>query len=427
MREIVDKYFPDNWVLSIYMGFTVNLVEAWEPFKAAKLALNNTLETASVKSYASSYFNAMPELLKASSHLLKEGAITSDSLLKDINKIINVLRSCNVILRWTMLHTILKPGKSDYNKKCKNLREFVMAETKHDPVALFKLLLNTAQLELCVRDMYKNLLAEKDNAWDALKTECYESLVELSEVFSGTKPLTRIQKNENLQRWFLEISKQVDSLEKDSTASSRKIIQLIQALEEVQEFHQLESNMQVIQFLSETRKHLHQMICNMNIKEDVLITMQIIGDLSYAWELIDYFTPMMQRGIKREPTIVIKLRAIFLKLASALEIPLLRINQARSEDLVSVSQYFSSELEIYVRKVLQIIPKMMFEKMARIIEMQTSVLKELPTRLDKDKMKEYAQLNERFEFAELTHSVSVFSEGKWNLTNKTLMMSATVL
>lgn len=117
-------------------------------------------------------------------------------------------------------------------------------------------------------------------------------------------------------------------------------------------------------------------------------------------------------GIKKEPTLVIKLRAVFLKLSSALEIPLLRINQAHSEDMISVSQYYSKELEIYVRKVLQIIPNMMFDKLARIIEMQTSVLKELPTRVDKDKIKMFAQLDERFEFAELTNSISVFSQGK---------------
>lgn len=411
MREIVDKYFPDNWVISIYMGFTVNLVETWEPFKAAKQALNNTVEAVNIKSYSHSYSEGVQDLLKTSAQLLKEGSITNESLLRDINKIINVLRNCNVTLKWLMLHTIQKPGKVEKGKRCKQLRELVNAECKTDPVNLFKLLLNTAQLELCVRDMYKSLLAEKDQNWEELKKESYNSLVELSEAFTGTKPLTRIPKNPNLERWFLEISKQVNSLEKDDMASSRKIVQLIQALEEVQEFHQLESNMQVVQFLTETRKFLHQMIRNMNIKEDVLITMQIIGDLSYGWELIDCFTPYMQLGIKREPTIVIKLRAIFLKLASALEIPLLRINQAHSEDLISVSQYYSSELEIYVRKVLQIIPKMMFEKMARIIEIQTSVLKELPTRLDKDKLKDYAQLNERFEYAELTHSVSVFGEG----------------
>ena len=410
MREIVDKYFPDNWVISVYMGFIVNLSETWEAFKAAKLALNNTLETVNIKGYANSYGSSIVPLLKSTNLKLKEGNITKDNLLKDVNNIINLLRDCNFTIRWLMLHTNIKP-KFDKNKKLKQLRELVLTESKFDQVQLFKLLLNTAQLELITRDIYKNLLTEKEKQWKELKEESFKSLVELSEVFSGTKPLTRIQKNENLQQWFLEISKQVESLAQDDGASSRKIVQLIQALEEVQEFHQLESNMQVIQFLSETRKCMHQMIRNMNIKEDVLITLQIIGDLSYAWELIDSFTPIMQLGIKREPTLVIKLRAIFLKLSSALEVPLLRINQAHSEDLISVSQYYSSELEIYVRKVLQIIPKMMFEKMARIIEIQTSILKELPTRLDKDKLKDYAQLNERFEFAELTHSISVFSQG----------------
>lgn len=60
---------------------------------------------------------------------------------------------------------------------------------------------------------------------------------------------------------------------------------------------------------------------------------------------------MMQQRIKSNATLVIKLRATFLKLASALELPLLRINQANSKDLISVSQYYSGELVTYVRKV----------------------------------------------------------------------------
>ena len=38
MREIVDKFFPDNWVIPIYLGFTVDLAEQWSPYKAAKAA-----------------------------------------------------------------------------------------------------------------------------------------------------------------------------------------------------------------------------------------------------------------------------------------------------------------------------------------------------------------------------------------------------
>lgn len=48
---------------------------------------------------------------------------------------------------------------------------------------------------------------------------------------------------------------------------------------------------------------------------------------------------------------------------------------------------------------LQIIPQSMFGLLARIIQMQTNQIKELPTRLDKDKMREFAQLDERYEVA----------------------------
>ena len=80
-----------------------------------------------------------------------------------------------------------------------------------------------------------------------------------------------------------------------------------------------------------------------------------------------------------------------------MERPVLRISQARSKDLVSVSQYFSSELVSYVRRVLQIIPETMFRLLDQIIKLQTERIKEVPTRLDKDKIKDFAQLNERFE------------------------------
>ena len=34
MREIVDKHFPDNWVITLYMGMAVvDLSDAWEPYK----------------------------------------------------------------------------------------------------------------------------------------------------------------------------------------------------------------------------------------------------------------------------------------------------------------------------------------------------------------------------------------------------------
>jgi WASH complex subunit strumpellin len=36
MREIVDKHFPDNWVITMYLGFPVDLMVEWEVYPAAR-------------------------------------------------------------------------------------------------------------------------------------------------------------------------------------------------------------------------------------------------------------------------------------------------------------------------------------------------------------------------------------------------------
>uniref|UniRef100_A0A3B3XE83 WASH complex subunit 5 n=1 Tax=Poecilia mexicana TaxID=48701 RepID=A0A3B3XE83_9TELE len=411
MREIVDKYFPDNWVISIYMGITVNLVEAWEPYKAAKTALNYTLDSANIKEQASRYAASMESLRPQVQQLLKEGFLREELILDNIPKLLNCLRDCNVAIRWLMLHS----AESAYdlnNKRLRQIKDQVLNDSKYNPRILFQLLLDTAQFEFTLKEMFKQMLSEKQIKWESYKKEGSERMTELAEVFSGVKPLTRVEKNENLQAWFREISKQIESLNyEDSTAAGRKTVQLIQALVEVQEFHQLESNLQVCQFLADTRKFLHQMIRTINIKEEVLITMQIVGDLSYAWQIIDSFTSIMQESIRVNPSMVTKLRATFLKLASALDLPLLRINQANSADLLSVSQFYSGELVAYVRKVLQIIPESMFTSLAKIIKLQIHDITEVPTRLDKDKLKDFSQLGARYEVAKLTHDISIFTEG----------------
>ncbi|XP_071251753.1 WASH complex subunit 5 isoform X2 [Salvelinus alpinus] len=411
MREIVDKYFPDNWVISVYMGITVNLVEAWEPYKAAKVALNYTLDSANIREQASRYSVSMEGLRPQIQQLLKEGFLREEIVLDNIPKLLNCLRDCNVSIRWLMLHTA-DSAYDPNNKRLRQIKDQVINDSKYNPKILFQLLLDTAQFEFTLKEMFKQMLSEKQLKWESYRTEGSERMMELAEVFSGVKPLTRVEKNENLQAWFREISKQIESLNyEDATAAGRKTVQLIQALVEVQEFHQLESNLQVCQFLADTRKFLHQMIRTINIKEEVLITMQIVGDLSYAWQIIDSFTSIMQESIRVNPSMVTKLRATFLKLASALDLPLLRINQANSPDLLSVSQFYSGELVTYVRKVLQIIPESMFTSLAKIIKLQIHAIMEVPTRLDKDKLKDYAQLGARYEVAKLTHAISIFTEG----------------
>ena len=50
LREVVDKYFHDNWVVHVYAGLTADLSLEWDDrYPAAKFALYNILEVDNVK------------------------------------------------------------------------------------------------------------------------------------------------------------------------------------------------------------------------------------------------------------------------------------------------------------------------------------------------------------------------------------------
>lgn len=399
------------------MYIYVFLIDAWDNFNAAKSALLNTLDTDNLNEICVRQKRSMETLLSRTKNILKEGNLTEQKLLDNIPKVTALIRECNITVRWVMLHTsqpVIEVGSQSSLKKCKQVKELIEKEVNFQGIEFFELLLNTAQLELKIRDILKKVLDDRVPRWHTCKDEACERVQDLVDAYSGKKPFGKMKKNDSLSKWFSNIRKEIIQLsngDKDLSTSGRTIIQLIQALEEVQDFHDLNKNMQVTQNIAETRQFLQQMFHTISIKEDDLINLQLIGDFSYAWRLIDNYTQMMQENIKKQPSLVIKLRSTFLKMASALEIPLLRLNQAESEHLMDVSKYYSNELANFVRKVVQIIPQTMFSILAEIIHLQTNVIKQIPMRLEKEKMKEYAQLEERLTIAKLTYSVSTFTEG----------------
>ena len=52
------------------MGITVNLIEAWEPYRAARIALNNTLEHGNVQMLAKKHIDKLAPLNKVVSYHL---------------------------------------------------------------------------------------------------------------------------------------------------------------------------------------------------------------------------------------------------------------------------------------------------------------------------------------------------------------------
>ena len=411
MREIADKFFPDNWVIAYYLGYTVDLSAAWEPYKAARAAIGNTVEYKNVAAVSRKHWAAVERLRKEVQDLLKEGILTEEYILDNLGKLLNTARACNVALRWVMLHA----SGACVQRKLRECAESGGGEEYLERIAMF--LLNLAQFEFVLKSVVKEIFEAKKTRWEESKREASTRVDELGDFFSDTQALsTRGRANKNLEKWFHDIAREIDTLDvtDSAVASGRKMQQLKQALEEVEQFHELEQSLQVRQFLADVRKYLDQMLRICNVSSSVLGMLDLVSDMGYAWEVIREratYVALFQAKIKATPTLVIKLRSVLVKLSSILNVPLVRINQAESPDLVSVSAYFSDELVDFTRAVLEVIPRSVFELLSRIIALQTQAIPELPTKVEKDQVRDFACLDERARLAKITYAVSVYTEG----------------
>lgn len=128
--------------------------------------------------------------------------------------------------------------------------------------------MHTAQLEFLFGSQLKGLMASKERKWEALKRDGAERMGELSSFFSGAKELTRVKRDARLEKWFATLKEVIESLDhRDSTLAGRKIQQLMSALDDVGQFHQVEDNASVKLFLTDAILQLKQMIRLVNIKE----------------------------------------------------------------------------------------------------------------------------------------------------------------
>ena len=74
------------------------------------------------------FFFYLQKLIPHTQQLLKEGALTDENVLDHVSKITNVVRECNVTLRWLMLHASI-PGVCEYKNKIKSLAKIYMPTT----------------------------------------------------------------------------------------------------------------------------------------------------------------------------------------------------------------------------------------------------------------------------------------------------------
>lgn len=73
MREIADKHFPDNFVIPIYQGYLLDVMQYWSPWPAAKKAIENNIYDSNVKSHAERHVAMAKKCYKKLSSYVKDG------------------------------------------------------------------------------------------------------------------------------------------------------------------------------------------------------------------------------------------------------------------------------------------------------------------------------------------------------------------
>lgn len=406
MREVVDKHFSDNWIIPVYLGHFVDLSVEWVGYQAATAALGNILAPAAIKEVANANSELIARCILELGDILTEGQLTEQYLLDHLRGILDCTRRCNAALRWRLLH----------RRRAKHHGRTVDVNPGEpgDADSIVTLMLKVSQLEYKVKLILQRLLEEKMDRWQALKQQVVERMTELSKFFAQARTAAvRVTQDKKMAEWFSALAREAKSLDGASgyrTIVGRKIQTFVSALEEVEHFDHVDTNLHIKALLADIRTDLLQMVCISAITPDTIHVIEAVSDLSYAWGLLGDYVPIFHERVRAEPSTAVLLRATFLKLASILDVPLVRIAQCDSPDASSVASYYSCELVTFVRCVLDVIPVSVFGLLDEIVQIQTNDLLPLPARVESAYLLDYAQLCARYQLARLTHRVAVFTE-----------------
>lgn len=422
MREIADKFFYDNWVISLHMGELVNLIEAWEPYKAAKESLNQLIEADSVRTLINQNNLKFYRTSKHLNEYLKEGWLDEKSVLENHQQMVNQMREANVLLRWYMLHSQLH---TDWQLRLsQSMYSLVIREAPNREI-LFKFIQDLSELEKKFTEIYHAVLSSKSRRIEECRLAAGETLNDLIDIMSDTKPMRWIQvgANSKLVSLLGEFASCLNNIDFEQLIARDSVINLINDIDIGQESYLSGKNLQIIQLFTDTKESLLLILKFISLTGDLKLSLHSISDFGYAWRIMDVtFTTYMQKMIKDNPFKVYCIESIFLKLASSFDLCLLRLRQNNSkDDLTSVTQYYSRQLISYMRDVLHIIPASILELVSSIISIQTKYfMYDMPAKISLDNLKDYSLPEQRFQMLELTHKISHYAESMLMMQNTTI-------
>lgn len=383
------------------MGYVVDLTNEWQQYEAAKRAIDNTVSSRGVKTFAEKLKKDAKRIVhKLTDEILPTGVLTNDFVLSKMDSLLNLLRDANTTCKWLMLHRLAAKEE---------LRTIVCELGKQDTI--LSLLLYTAQYELVLYKHLKTLCEKRADYWDKDKEKARDNMSDISEYFSEKSSFKNRKANSDYSEYFASMQKKIEDLtpEDGSGNVSRKIQKYIGALEDIEKYDQIENNLQVREHITDSRKKLKNMLKVLNLKKRLLSDFRRITDCSYSFLILKDYISNMQKVIVKEASSTLLLRAAFMKLSSIMDAPMSRIiqldliySQEQNEvqgyhsNFRSVSNYYSTELMNFVKEVLQVVPRRVFDlACSSLVDALTPKIKSMPGEIDQEDLRDYALFDKR--------------------------------
>ena len=404
MRQVVDRFFGDNWIVPLYNGELVDLSIEWSVHLHALQALENALPESKICSLEETNARQMMLWREEINRYLDQNVLTDLYVLEHLEKLYDCARNANVALRWRILHR--KSTLTFPHKKSPRGASSTVPIDERDVVDLILLL---SQFEARLKKCCSRLIDDRKSLWDEFRRNSVTRMGQLSNHFLGNDSLATIDTNTDLGDWFNKMSLEIDALE--FMKSGQDIQFYMESLTDIGRLDQIDSNAQAKQIILETKLDLLRMAKCEDVKDDALVTLDSIADAGYARVSIEFFLPILHFQSLKDPKSVGLLRPFFIKIASFLR-TISNDCPTQVKDIALAKSYHSSAMLAFAKAVLDVIPVSIFSTYSVIVNSNEKSLARLPTKINVNSLADHSFFDDRHKLAKLTYELSILTEGK---------------
>uniref|UniRef100_A0A7E5A2D2 DUF2428 domain-containing protein n=1 Tax=Panagrellus redivivus TaxID=6233 RepID=A0A7E5A2D2_PANRE len=388
MRQVVDKYFHDRWILPLHFELSANLIEKWAPFDAARTVLSAALDKVAIGKKALDLGTALRNIV------LPSGLLAVDQ----IGEYGRLVFELNASLRWLLLHS----AKASTDSKV-NLPQIVQTASRFSTEALFTEFVKSAHFEHKFRQSCAFLVAHKEEECARLKQRIgvlFDQIVQLL----GNDLFESQSWNERLSAWMIKIRDYIASIDVLATESPQILEHLIGKVEEVADQHDAENKI-LCEYLGLVLSDLKKLWNITLIDAEFLSKFDETRDACFVWDLLPSWSTLLERLLQKDATGV---KFVFLKLSNSIVNALADIAKPFSDSANVLSEFYHRKLEFHLRQIIQTIPRSIFTQMD-VLHPLFSTSKAV--HVDKIHLKQFAALDRRRQLAQKTYEITKLSLG----------------